>query len=264
MLDTRIEYDTLSKVYDFYTSGDDYDAWFTIVTDIARKHGVTEGRVWDVGTGTGKIASRFATAGWKVFATDLSEGMLEVARKRTAGLDVQFSLQDARTQSMLCNANLATAIDGVFNHMLTAADAAAAATNIAAGLCDGGLLIFDVNTEKSYRGFFSSTSVVKSNTFFCVTEPVGEQSFQPGGTSELEITIFETASDQVIRRTTRQIQRHHTLAEVLDFLGKSGLQFQEVYGLRIDGTLDLGYDENLHGKAIYVACKMVNQSTEGR
>jgi SAM-dependent methyltransferase len=52
-------------------------------------------RVLELGCGTGEDAAWLAQRGVSVLATDISPGMLAVAARKTAGLDVAFAQQDA-------------------------------------------------------------------------------------------------------------------------------------------------------------------------
>jgi ubiquinone/menaquinone biosynthesis C-methylase UbiE len=69
------------------------DVWRDILTPVFRE----EMKILDVGTGTGFIALLLAELGHEVVGIDISEGMLEVARKKAskAGLKVEFKLGDA-------------------------------------------------------------------------------------------------------------------------------------------------------------------------
>ena len=66
--------------------------------DLVHRLGPEPGERWlDVGCGTGAVAMRAARAGAKVTGVDISEGMIETARRRAAEerLDISYEVGDA-------------------------------------------------------------------------------------------------------------------------------------------------------------------------
>jgi ubiquinone/menaquinone biosynthesis C-methylase UbiE len=76
-------------------------------------------RVLDIGCGPGLYARRLAEVGCKVTAVDLSQTMLEVARRNCAGMDVKFVLGDARELTGLGTFDcvLGSYMVGYFDHL---------------------------------------------------------------------------------------------------------------------------------------------------
>jgi SAM-dependent methyltransferase len=114
---------------------------------VARWHGLRFTSAADVGCGTGLFARHLSLYwGAKIFAVDLSPAMLAAARKRCAGLGVQFLQQDLRRLVLPHPVDLITAHFDTLNHLTGPGDLAQALQSIAANLRPGGWLYFDLVT----------------------------------------------------------------------------------------------------------------------
>lgn len=74
-------YDPIAEFYDIEHEGMDYDIGFYVQE--AKKAG---GSVLELAAGTGRVTVELAKAGIEVVAVEISEGMLDVARKKSKGL----------------------------------------------------------------------------------------------------------------------------------------------------------------------------------
>lgn len=83
------------RFYDAFAASIFY-AYSSAVHVVAPRPGVS---VLDICTGTGEIARRCASRGADVTGIDITEAMLERARKKTAGLEITFLTMDARQLS---------------------------------------------------------------------------------------------------------------------------------------------------------------------
>jgi SAM-dependent methyltransferase len=83
--------------YDLLYEDKQYSSEVEFVERRLRDHGVTPGKVLDLGCGTGLHAIEFARRGWRVAGVDLSEEMIAKAKRRAAqaGLAIPFRQGDA-------------------------------------------------------------------------------------------------------------------------------------------------------------------------
>lgn len=140
------EYDrTDAGIYDSFSTGLEGDEAFYV--EEALKAG---GPVLELGCGTGRITIPIAEAGVSIVGLDLAPSMLEIARRKIAGLPkatgqlLRIVEGDMRTFSLERRFPLAIIPYRAFLHMMTADDQRRALTRIREHLTDGGRLVFNV------------------------------------------------------------------------------------------------------------------------
>jgi SAM-dependent methyltransferase len=110
-----------------------------------QRAGINSGLVVDVGCGSGIMARQLRDAGYSVIGIDLSESLLEIARRRVP--DGSFRVGSFATADVPpCVA--VTAVGEVFNYTFDAENCAAVRTRawqrIYTALAPGGILVFDM------------------------------------------------------------------------------------------------------------------------
>src|ERR1044072_8307638 len=154
---TRRAYDALAPFYDELTRHHDYDAWTRDLERLLRDCGLAGSRLLDVGCGTGRSFLPFLTRGWTVTGCDVSDAMVRIAAAKAPG--VPLSVQDMRRLPTIGSFDLVACIDDGFNSLTDPGDVHAALAGMRRNLAPGGLVLFDVNTLATYRGFFASCAV---------------------------------------------------------------------------------------------------------
>jgi SAM-dependent methyltransferase len=231
----REAYDAAADVYDDFTAHHDYDGWTALIERLARAHGLAGDRLLDVGCGTGNSFLPFLERGYRITACDISPRMLARAREKCDGR-ARLSVADLRSLPRLGSFDLVLAIDDVLNY-LTAAELPAAFRGLAANLAAGGVLVFDVNTELTYRTFFAGSSRQGRLTW---EGHVDAEGFQPG----------DVASATLDGRS-RHVQHHHPPRIVQAALAVAGLRPAAIHGMDLTGALATPVDEEVHTKALF-------------
>ena len=77
-------YDSFSKYYDRLMKNAGYDERAAYYHKILEGCGIDGGILLDLGCGTGHMSVRMADFGYDVIGTDISVGMLNAAREKTA------------------------------------------------------------------------------------------------------------------------------------------------------------------------------------
>jgi ubiquinone/menaquinone biosynthesis C-methylase UbiE len=146
-------YRRFAEAYDWEGSLDFSRQAFRRVTTVCREHGLSPGRHLDLGCGTGTLAILMAKAGWTVVGLDASEAMLAQAKQKAldAGQGIEFVQQDMRSLRIAEPVDLVTSFYDTLNHLLFAEDLEATFHGVAGALQSGGLFVFDVNTEATFR-----------------------------------------------------------------------------------------------------------------
>ena len=130
----------------------------------------------------------------------------------------------------------------------------AAFEGIARNLRPGGMLVFDLNSLATYRGFFAQDAVVEvDGTLFC-WRGEGDPSVEPGALCSSTIEIFSTDDgDCYRRRRSTHVQRHHPPATVARLLDAAGLELVERRGQVTGAAVEPDGDDDRHVKLVYFA-----------
>jgi SAM-dependent methyltransferase len=238
----REAYDAAADVYDDFTAHHDYDGWTALIERLAREHGLAGRRLLDVGCGTGKSFLPFLERGYDVVACDVSPRMLRHARAKSRGR-ARVLEADARDLPRLGAFDLVLALDDVVNY-LAAAELRGAFAGLADNLAPGGVLVFDANSELTYRTFFAG--VERQDRGHRVITWRGEvvpAEFRAGGTAHATL------------EGTRHVQHHHPPAVIRAAMEQAGLDCAAVLGMDLEGALSARLDETVHTKMLFVGTR---------
>jgi SAM-dependent methyltransferase len=249
----RAAYDAAAPVYDEFTSHHDYELWVPAILGLAARFGLRAGSVLDVGCGTGKSFEPYVTRGWDVVGCDVSPAMLSRARARAGGV-VRLSLADARALPVLGRFDLVQALDDVVNY-LAPDELAPFLRGARANLAPDGLLVFDLNTVRSYRSFFASTSVVEEPDAFIVWRGSATSGFAGGDVARAALDGFvRAAGDGCWRHVSGEhVQFHHPLDRVTSALSDAGLSLLGAFGQDYSCDFTADVDELRDTKALIIA-----------
>ena len=136
-----------AAAYDALYADKDYDAECDLLEGILRRSGRPVGSVLDLGCGTGAHAVRLAQRGFEVVGVDLSDGMLEAARRRAetarSGV-VSFIRGDIRSIRLGRQFDAVICMFAVLGYQTADEDVAKALDTVRTHLAPGGPFIFDV------------------------------------------------------------------------------------------------------------------------
>lgn len=246
-------YEAIAPVYDDFTAHHNYELWLGNLLPELRRHGLRGQRLLDVGCGTGKSFLPMLERGWEVAACDISPSMLELARAK-AGDAVPLAVADMRKLPVFGEFDLVWALDDAVNYLLSPAELGNALSGMRANMAPGGLLMFDVNTLRSYRTFFAETERVERGGRQLVWRGQGSADAAPGSISEARFEVEAPAGSGGAEVETHfHRQRHFPEAEVLELLEAAGLECLDVFGHGFDAVLKQPVDELVHTKIVYMA-----------
>src|SRR3954471_6773005 len=246
-------YDALADYYDLLTAHHRHDVWLGGLERLARDCGLAGDRVLDVGCGTGKSLLPLARRGYEVAGCDQSARMLAHAR---AAVPASVELFQADMRELPAEAgefDLVTCLDDAVNYVLGDDDLARALASMGRLLAPGGLLVFDLNTLRSYRTLYAETHVLDADDAFLCWRGHGaaEEGFPRRASATIE--IFSRSGGACWQRTrSEHRQRHWDRADVLCACGEAGLRSVATRGQRMGAVLEHGVDEDVHTKVVHV------------
>ena len=128
-----------------YDREDDSNTGVAFYTALAHETG---NPVLEIACGTGRVSIPIARQGFAVTGVDIVPGMLEQARRKSAGLPTRWVEGDARTFDLGEQFNLIFLTGNAFQAFLTRADHEALLERIRAHLSDDGLLAFETRNPQ--------------------------------------------------------------------------------------------------------------------
>ena len=251
----ELAYEAIAPVYDDFTAHHDYELWLGNLLPELERHGLRQGRLLDVGCGTGKSFIPMLERGWRVTACDVSASMVGLARAKV-GEAAALSVADMRDLPEFGEFELVWALDDAINYLLSVEELERALSGMRANLAPGGLLMFDVNTLQSYRTFFAETVVVEARGRRLTWTGQGSPDTPPGSISEASFEAETIAEgNHPIEKVESELhrQRHFPEEEVLATMERAGLECLEVFGHGFDAVLKQPVDDLVHSKAVYLA-----------
>ena len=243
-------YDVLAPFYDTFTAHHDHEHWVAALERLAREHGLRGKRVLDVACGTGKSCAPFVARGYAVTGCDGSQAMLDRARVRLPA-SVRLVRRDLRALGRLGRFDLVCCVDDGLNYLLHEAELVVALRGMAAQLRRGALVLFDLNTLATYRGFFATETTVSTPSHDLCWRGLAPAAFAPGEVAQARLDIVARDGGEPVRTVHRQ--RHHTPAAVDRALAAAGLELVARRGQDLAGAIDRELDERRHTKALYIA-----------
>lgn len=133
-----------AAAYDSLYADKDYDAECITLDEIFRRSRRKVRTVLDLGCGTGSHAVRLAALGYQVVGVDMSEEMLDVARRRPGSRAVTYISGDIRSLKLNRSFDAVICMFAVLGYQTADRDVEKAMATVARHLLEGGDFVFDV------------------------------------------------------------------------------------------------------------------------
>ena len=239
-------YSGFAYLYDLLMHDVPYENWVSYIDQVLTKH-LGEDRqsriVLDMACGTGNITIPLAQLGYDMIGVDVSVDMLAQAQAKVDGQRILFLAQDMRDLDLYGTVDAAICACDGFNYILDAAQLGDVFKRVRMFLNDGGVFIFDMNTEYKFK------QVLGSKCFVGEADGVSyewENSFNAEtGINEYHVT-FAPGGDEPFEEV--HYQRAYAVDMVLDLLKTAGFSTVEVF----DGYSEAGLNEK-SDRAVFIA-----------
>ena len=238
-----------ARLYDVVYADKPYRDEAQFVDTLLRNAGVSGGRLLDVACGTGRHASKFDELGWEVTGVDISEELLEHARRNVP--DARFVQQDMRRLELA--GERFAAITCLFDSIGYAVDDKDIVATLKAFRrhleANGAVVLEFLHAPTLLR----EASPLRVRTF---TLPGGDELLRISRTRlderrsvmEVDFELLELHADgRYIRWSESHTNRFLSLDEMEAFLRDSDLQLDRFVPAYSDGEID---DETFHVLAL--------------
>lgn len=206
-----------------------------------KRNGVT---VLEIACGTGRVAIRLAQTGVTVVGLDLSCRMLEVARKKSAGLEnIRWIQGDMRSFELGEAFGLVIIPGHSFQHLNTSEDQVACLECVRCHLSPGGLLVVHLDHQdlswlgdllRGKAGVYEAAEQFRHPESGRQVRTCRAWSYEPAGQTAICQTAWEEigADGQVVNRWQTQPIRLHCVFrfEMEHLLARVGFAVEAVYG----------------------------------
>lgn len=194
------------------------------------RRGIEPGWLLEAACGTGSAAIEFARRGWNVVASDLSDGMLHVARTKAieAGMPVRFIQQDMRHIASRRRFEVAICLYDSINYLLTFDELTSALEGISAVLQPNGVFIFDFNTPHHFEESNHDVVAVDEEDLFGIYRNRFDSESE---INTCDMTFFERSQSTFERWTERHTQRAYTREQMQMACSAASLSVNRVISL---------------------------------
>jgi SAM-dependent methyltransferase len=215
-----------ADVYDRVVGRDFWHHWWRAFRRAVGAHGIRYRSVCDVACGTGEMALRFAREGARVFATDLSEDMLRVARAKCEGTGVLLARQPMQELAVPEPADLLVCAYDALNHLDGVEALEATFRRFAAALAPGGHAVCDLATLRHLaRDWGTGTFRAMSDGMESIWQTVWYPD-RRRATIHLTVIVPRRAGGPA-RVTQRVVEYGFTVAEIEAAIAGAGLAILE-------------------------------------
>ena len=226
------KFSRFARYYDAFMDYIDYPGWVQYIMEILDTYGIKGKKLLDLACGTGTCAVLFAKKGFEVYGIDVSEDMLEQARKKISAMfyNIGFSCQDLRNFKLEKKVDVVTCLYDSMNYLLEEEDVRQAFGSAYNALNNGGAFIFDLNTEYALSVVWGNGVMRRREGGF---PSLWRNFYDPEthtGTLHLTWTIKENGSKKEYYETHRE--RAYPNSRIEEFLKEAGFKEAMIFSHR--------------------------------
>lgn len=224
-------YEGFANVYDHMMNHIPYEEWFEKLWEYLKNHGITEGRICELGCGTGIMTEKFAKAGFSMIGIDKSVDMLALAREKQeeSGSGILYLNQSMETMELDAPVDAIISVCDSVNYLLQEEAMTSLFSRVKQYLKPGGYFIFDLKTAYCYRNIIGNQTWVEQDEEISY---IWENYFyEDQDINEYMLTIFKKQPDSELyeRMDEAHYQRAYTIDRLRELLEENGLKMVESF-----------------------------------
>ncbi|MCR5418939.1 MAG: class I SAM-dependent methyltransferase [Lachnospiraceae bacterium] len=228
MEDDREVYTGFASVYDELMDNVPYDEWVKCYHRILKEHGIDEGLICDLACGTGNITTRLRDLGYDMIGVEISEEMLDLARRKDPEGKILFLLQDMCAFELYGTVRACTLACDSINYLLEEEELLELFLKVNNYLDPEGVFIFDFNTTEKYRDIIGNTTIAENreDCSFIWDNAFDEES----GINECELTVFTRKGKEGLfeRLSEMHLQRGYEPKLIQSLIEQAGMVEEKI------------------------------------
>ena len=241
-------YEGFANVYDHMMNHIPYEEWFEKLLGYLQEHGVSEGRICELGCGTGIMTEMFAAAGFYVIGLDNSVDMLALARQKQeeSGSDLIYLHQNMEEMELDGPVDAIISVCDSVNYLLQEEAMNSLFARVKKYVKSGGYFIFDMKTAYCYRNIIGNQTWVEQDE---EVSYIWENYFyEDQDIDEYMLTIFKKQPDTELyeRIEEAHYQRAYSVEHLKELAGNKGLSVVECF------DADMVHRPNETSERIYI------------
>jgi ubiquinone/menaquinone biosynthesis C-methylase UbiE len=227
-------YELLAQFYDAVMDDVDYEAWADFIDEVIHQHHPEAQRLLELACGTGSTALSLDELGqYSILATDLSEPMLDVARRKNAGMlcNVDFKKVDFTDIQLDETFDIVYCLFDSVNYIQDPEQLQDLFAGVAKVLRPNGYFIFDFTTPRNSvqatRMLNNEDRTVGAFHYFRTSTYSKRKQLHK---NHFKITVRDPDTDRILHQfQEKHVQRIYTLEEMLEALDRSPLKLVAKY-----------------------------------
>lgn len=223
-------YSIMARFYDEFTDDVPYRQWAEFLKQIFDRFNAAPELVLDLACGTGSLTKLLAEDGYDMIGVDMSPDMLSVAAGKTGMMEKRpmFLCQRMESLDLYGTVDAAVcALDSV-NYLADLISLGAAFDRVGLFLNDGGLFVFDVNTDEKFRAMDTQVYVRESEDCFCAWQADYDEDTR---IMHYLLDFFaHIGGTKYQRYTENHTERAHTREELVAALDHAQMDLLGVFG----------------------------------
>ncbi len=224
-------YEGFANVYDHMMNHIPYDEWFEMLLQYLSEHGITEGRICELGCGTGIMTEKFAKAGYMMIGIDKSVDMLALAKQKQEenGTEILYLNQNMEKMELDAPVDAVISVCDSVNYLLQEEAISSVFGGVRKYLKPGGYFIFDLKTVYCYRNIIGNQTWVEQDEELSY---IWENYFyEDQDINEYMLTIFKKQPDSDLyeRIEEAHYQRAYSIERLKELLEMNGLTMVECF-----------------------------------
>jgi ubiquinone/menaquinone biosynthesis C-methylase UbiE len=215
-------YTAIAPYYDLLMKDVNYGKWLWYIDELFKRSGHQPRTILDLACGTGTCSVLLAKQGYRVTGLDSSEAMLRVAKEKAKTERVRVTFTHQRMEDFFLPRTV-DAIISLFdsvNYVLEEEEMLNVYRCANDTLAEGGLLIFDMNTEYGLAEGWGDPEFVKEEEG--IVSIWRNEYDRAGKMARLTLTLFVREEDHYLRIDEVHLERAYTFRKVKGLLTRAG------------------------------------------